>query len=125
MQADVEANTKAIADEVTRAKAAEQENATDISNETSRAKNAEADITTALNQEVDRAQAAEKDLSDYAHDVKKYAEANRGMIEELAGGTFADKYKLDFGNGINAELSDDGKTYTISVGVANGVADKN
>ena len=66
-------NATEIANEVTRAKAAEQDNATEIANEVTRAKAAEQDNATAIANEVTRAKAAEKTNADAIANVKSAA----------------------------------------------------
>lgn len=68
-----QANATAISDEVTRAKAAEQANATAIANEVTRAKAAEQDNATKIANEVTRAKAAEKTNADAIARVKSAA----------------------------------------------------
>ena len=66
-------NATKIANEVTRAKASEQANATAIANEVTRAKAAEQDNATAIADEVTRAKAAEKTNADAIANVKSAA----------------------------------------------------
>ena len=66
-------NATKIANEVTRAKAAEQDNATEIANEVTRAKAAEHDNATAIANEVTRAKAAEQSNADAIARVKSAA----------------------------------------------------
>ena len=78
-------NAQSIANEVTRAKAAEQDNATEIANEVTRAKAAEQANATAIANEVTRAKAAEQaNATAIANEVTRAKAAEKTNADAIA-----------------------------------------
>lgn len=122
----ISANSKAISDEIARAKAAEQANAKAVSDETTRATQAEGQLRTDLNTEIADRKAADEETLD---DAKAYADEKNAALKKIIEDNIAAANCMTFMGGVKGFTGDNalpvtningGDTYVVTAPFNNG-----